>query len=225
MNFTAIFAIITAAVFVGTFFIWLFFGHGLDKIRNPGEWKSIGGAGERTVFLTLRNKFHVPDNQILRNVYIPTIGGGTSEIDILVVSKKGLLVFECKNYGGNIYGDINKGQWLQYIGKEKYHFYNPFLQNRTHVKHLKNYLGEEFGDLPIIPFVVTIVRGKWKVRNLGPDDYLLGYNCKFEDIYEKLEDSELMAKNFKKILRKLTPLERPGEDIRQKHVDSIVGKK
>ena len=76
--------------------IWLFACHGIDKLRHPEEWKDQGSSGERIVYRTLVNQIHVPENQILRNVYIPTADGKTSEIDLLVVSKKGLLVFECK---------------------------------------------------------------------------------------------------------------------------------
>jgi len=214
------FALMTIALFVVAVLIWLFPCHGLDMLRHPEEWKDLGKSGEQIAYITLTNKIHVPKNQILRNVYIPTADGKTSEIDLLVVSKKGLLVFECKNYAGNIYGDAKKIKWVQYLGKKKSYFYSPILQNRNHVKHLKKFLAE-FGDLPMIPFVATITRGKWKVKNLSKTDYLLGYNCHLKDILDTTPDSELMAKHFKAILRKLTPLSRPGEDVEKKHVEQI----
>ena len=62
--------------------IWLFLGHGIDKLKNPEEWRNAGSSGERILYNSLRNKIHVPDNQILRNVYIPTENGKTSEIDL-----------------------------------------------------------------------------------------------------------------------------------------------
>ena len=125
--------------------IWLFFNHGIDKLRHLEKWKDAGKSGEQIVYRTFVDKYHVPENQILRNVYIPTSDGKSSEIDLLVVSKKGLLVFECKNYGGNIYGDAKRPKWIQYLGRKKSYFYNPLMQNRTHVRHMKKYL-EEFGD-------------------------------------------------------------------------------
>lgn len=159
------------------------------------------------------DKFHVPENQILRNVYIPTLNGKTSEIDLLFVSKKGLLVFECKNYAGNIYGDATRPKWAQYLGKKKNYFYNPIMQNRSHAKHLREFLSE-FGDLLIVPMVVTITRGNWKVKNLTPDGYMLGVNCHLKDILSSLPDSELMAQSFTAILAKLRPLARPGDEVR-----------
>lgn len=98
-----------------------------DRFKNPEEYKDAGSTGERIIYTTLRDKIHIPEKQILRNVYIPTADGKTSEIDLLVVSRKGLLVFECKNYAGNIYGDMKRKKWIQYLGKQKNFFYNPFF--------------------------------------------------------------------------------------------------
>lgn len=200
--------------------IWLFFNHGIDKLRHPKEWKDAGKSGEQIVYRVLVDKFHVPEAQILRNVYIPTSDGKTSEIDLLVISKKGLLVFECKNYVGNIYGDAKRPKWIQYLGRKKSYFYNPIMQNRSHAKHLREFLSE-FGDLPIVPMVATITRGNWKVKNLAPDDYMLGVNCHLKDILSSLPDSELMAQSFAAILAKLRPLARPGDEVRRKHIEDI----
>ena len=173
------------------------------------------------MYNTLVKKFNIPENQIFRNVYLPTKNGKTSEIDLLVVSKKGIFVFEVKNYGGNIYGDANRPNWLQYIGHQKNFFYNPLLQNKNHVKHLREFLGESCKDIPIIPLVGTITRGNWKIKNLKPDDYILGYNCHLENIYNNLPDLEQMSKRFKSILAKLTPLSRPDPAIRQNHIAQL----
>ena len=213
--------VVTAVVlFIIAGLIWLFACHGIDKIRHPEEWTDEGKSGEQIVYRTLIDQIHVPENQILRNVYVPTTGGKTSEIDLLVVSKKGLLVFECKNYAGNVYGDAQRNKWIQYLGKKKSFFYNPFMQNRSHIKHLKKYL-EAYGDIPMIPMVVTITRGNWKVKNYGPEDYLLGYNSHLKEILTKTPDSELMAQHFKAIMAKLQPLSRPDDTVRQEHIERI----
>ena len=217
------FAITAVVLFIVAGLIWLFACHGIDKIRHPEEWTDEGKSGEQIVYRTLIDQIHVPENQILRNVYIPTTGGKTSEIDLLVVSKKGLLVFECKNYAGNVYGDAQRNKWIQYLGKKKSFFYNPFMQNRSHVKHLKKYLGT-YGGIPIIPMVATITRGNWKVKNYGPEDYLLGYNSHLKEILTKTPDSELMAQHFKEIMAKLQPLSRPDETVRQEHIEQIKKK-
>ena len=224
MQMTIPFAITAVILFIIAGLIWLFACHGIDKIRHPEEWTDEGKSGEQIIYRTLIDQIHVPENQILRNVYVPTTDGKTSEIDLLVVFKKGLLVFECKNYAGNVYGDAQRNKWIQYLGKKKSFFYNPFMQNRSHVKHLKKYL-EAYGDIPMIPMVTTITRGNWKVKNYGPEDYLLGYNSHLKEILAKTPDSELMAQHFKAIMAKLQPLSRPDEAVRQEHIEQIKRRK
>lgn len=210
--------IITATIFAILIFLtWGFLGHGFDKMLHPNEWKNIGASGEQIVFLALTKKLHIPENQILRNVYIPTKDGKTSEIDILLVSKKGLFVIECKNYAGNIYGNARCKNWLQYIGKQRIPFYSPLLQNKTHCENLKKYLAN-YKDIPIISLVTTITRGTWKFKNLGPNDYILGYNCHLQDIYNSMPVCDAMSTAFKPILKKLTPLSRPDQEIVAKHI-------
>lgn len=214
-------AIIALLLLVLSGLLWLFFSHGLDKIRHPAEWKNTGSSGERIVYETLVKKLHIPENQIFRNVYIPINDDKTSEIDIIVVSKKGLFVFECKNYGGNIYGDTKKQKWVQYLGNKKSFFYNPIIQNKNHAKHLKKFFANYNIEVPIVPLIVTISRGKWKVKNLGTTDYILGLNCNFKDIYEKMPNSKISTQSFKLILNKLALLSRPGKVIEEEHIRQI----
>ena len=207
--------LISVILFLIAGIIWLFFDNGIDKIKHPEEWKDAGTSGERIIYNTLIHKIGIPEKQIFRNVYIPTKNGKTSEIDLLVLSKKGLFVFECKNYGGNIYGDAKRQKWIQYVGNKKSFFYNPLLQNKNHAKYIKEFLKLE---IPIVPLVTTISRGKWKIKNLSNDDYILGINCHFVDIYNKMPESEIAKNNYKSILQTLEPLSRPDEEIQIKHI-------
>lgn len=212
--------IIIASLFIFALSIWIVLDNGIDKLKNKDEWNSPGAAGERKIYLDLIDKYNIPSEQILRNVYIPKKNGQTSEIDLLIISKKAIFVFECKNYAGNIYGDTKKDKWVQYLGKKKSYFYNPLLQNKSHVSALKIYL-EEFGMLPVIPMVTTISRGKWNIRNLGPTDYFLGYNCHFKDILTNTPSSIKMEMFQERIIKKLAPLSRPDEEIKKKHIEQI----
>ncbi|MBQ8996589.1 NERD domain-containing protein [Candidatus Saccharibacteria bacterium] len=222
-QFLYLFSVIaTIFLFVLAGIIWLFQNNGLDKLKHPEEWKTAGSSGERIVYNMLIKKFHIPENQILRNVYIPTGNSKTSEIDLLIISKKGLFVVECKNYGGYIYGDAKLPKWIQYIGGQKNFFYNPLFQNKNHAKCLSAFLAQHNISVPIIPIISTITRGNWKIRNLRPNDYVLGLNCHLKDIYENLPDSPAVTKHYKSILASLTPLSRPDESVRQKHVAQIL---
>lgn len=214
-------AVVFVFVVLVSIVVWLFYGYGIDKIKHPEEWSDKGRAGERAFWMALTKEMGVPENQILRNVYLPAERGQTSEIDLIAISKKGIFVFECKNYGGNIYGDAKRKRWIQYAGNKKSYFYNPLMQNRVHCENLRKYLGEA-GAVPIVSIVGTIKRGNWKVRGLAPGDYLLGYNCHFREIYDSMEESRLMGKYWSVIMTKLKPLERPEEAVRQKHAERVA---
>ena len=187
--------------------IWLCSGYTLDRITHPEEWSDAGKSGERILYNTLIHDLKIPENQILRNVYIPIKKDETSEIDL-----------ECKNYGGNIYGDARRRRWVQYIGGKKSFFYNPIMQNKNHAKHLADFLGAR---VPIVPLVTTITRGKWKVSNCGKNDLILGLNCHFANIYNDMPESETMKRNFNRLYQKLKPLSRPGKETMEKHISQI----
>ena len=80
-----------------------------------------------------------------------------------------------------------------------------------------------FGSIPVISLISVTNRGKWKVRNLGPKDRLLGYNCNFESIYENMDDSVVTELNRNNIIRKLKEIEGPNDEVRQKHIRNIRG--
>lgn len=199
--------------------VWLIGGYGLDKLRHSGEWASKGQAGERSAFLELR-KLGVSEEQIFRNVYIP-VNNGTTEIDLLAVTRKGLMVFECKNYRGTVYGDGRRRRWVQYLGGKKSYFLSPAVQNKWHVKCLREYF-HAIPDLPIIPFVATTGNAQWKLQNIAPDDHVLSWTGQhFATIYRHLPDYPNIEKCYRYICSQLKLLERPDEPFRKAHVERL----
>lgn len=206
---------------VAAVLVWLLCGHGIDKLKHPDEWSSKGSAGERAVWLTLTKKYHIPEDRIFRNVYVPIGRNRMTEIDMVVVSRKGLLVFECKNYAGRIYGDGQRSKWVQYVGSKKSYFLSPVMQNRMHVKHLYEYF-KDIPDLPIIPFTVTTQMGNWKLKNVDLSDHVLGWSGQsFWDIYRALPDAQCMSLHYHQICLKLKQLERPVQSIREEHIKRV----
>lgn len=119
-----------------------------ERQRKKGE------EGEENTAYYLRK---VPGcKKILHHVYVPkSDGSGTTEIDLVMVHKKGLIVIENKNYAGSIYGKEEDHYWTQiFPDGEKRSFYNPVKQNDSHIRHLKRFLS---GLLPYeIPYVSVI---------------------------------------------------------------------
>lgn len=105
-----------------------------------------------TTYRNLR-RYEKEGTRFLFNLYIPKGENGTTEIDMLMLSAKGLFVFESKNYSGWIFGSERQPEWYQTLPhgrgrSRKEAFYNPIMQNHTHIRHLQELLG---ADLPIDP--------------------------------------------------------------------------
>jgi len=115
--------------------------------------------GKHAEYLTYESLRHFENNggKFLFNVFIPTKNNGTTEIDVLLICSKGLFVFECKNYSGWIFGNEAQRNWTQTLpqgrgGCHKEYFYNPIMQNASHIKHLKNLVGKNALTWSIIVF-------------------------------------------------------------------------
>lgn len=71
------------------------------------------------------------------NVTIGFSDGGSSQIDHIVICKKGIFVIETKNYSGLIKANPNANYWTQHIGRQEYKFYSPIKQNEGHLSALR----------------------------------------------------------------------------------------
>lgn len=73
----------------------------------------------------------------LHNVTIKLSNGGTSQIDHIILCRKGIFVIETKNYSGTIKVlEFNK-YWTQTLGRQTYRLYNPIRQNEGHLSALR----------------------------------------------------------------------------------------
>nr|WP_325229211.1 NERD domain-containing protein [uncultured Oscillibacter sp.] len=97
----------------------------------------------------------------LCNVYLP-YKNRTSEVDVIMIHETGIYVFESKNYSGWIFGDENGQYWTQFLNKNtKNRFFNPILQNKTHIRALKQYLGLK-DEIRILSYIVFSQRCELK---------------------------------------------------------------
>ena len=122
-----------------------------------------GSIGEQ---LTKYYSKFMADAYVLHDVLIDGIDGMTSQIDLILVGSKGIYVVEVKNYSdAYIYGDGKKNKWYYYLGKNKYEIYSPLMQNKKHIKYLKEFL-KDFGELPFFSIVLIICKDI-KVGNIN----------------------------------------------------------
>lgn len=115
-----------------------------------------GLYGEYSLYRYLQ-PFESMGCKFLFNLYVPKDNGKTSEIDIIMFHSKGLFVIESKNYSGWIFGNENNKQWTQTlpVGRRRSHkerFYNPIMQNATHIRAIRKYVNDTIPIYSIIAF-------------------------------------------------------------------------
>lgn len=118
-----------------------------------------GSLGEFEAYRQLKF-YEDSDSVFVFNREIPKKDGLTTEIDLIMLHKHGIVVIENKDYTGTFYGKASDDMWtgIGYTGIS-YSFYNPIKQNEGHIHALKEYLvaNEVYGveeDIPIYSVIV-----------------------------------------------------------------------
>ena len=131
----------------------------LSSVTSP----SRGNSAEKKLILALL-KSGIHPQAIFHDLYITKSDGKFSQIDLVVATKVGIIVFEVKDFSGWIYGKGNQTKWTQVLayGNEKYRFYNPIMQNNIHIKQLRQKLKEN------VPFYsVVVFYGNCKLKDIS----------------------------------------------------------
>ena len=203
------------------FFEW-FIGEEPGLFDKLAHCDDKGHYGEYLAKYALGNNNIAGYSKILCNVYVP-YRSKTSEIDIILIHEKGIYVFESKNYSGWIFGNAEQKNWTQCLkGGKKYQFYNPILQNRTHINALANFL-----KLPKEAFKSYILfsdRCEFKKVPPNCDQYIIIHRNKLLDnIRPELRKrnviySKEQVNNFYDLLFPLTQL---SDEEKKQHISNI----
>lgn len=195
----------------------------IDKILDD-EW--VGKHGEKLTERELKLvKLLGRKGKTLRNVYLPKDNGETSEVDLIYITQKGIFVFESKNYSGWIFGDEKNKNWTAMLpNKQKNQFYNPIMQNKTHLKWMRNFVGE---DIPLFSIIVFSERCELKKVTVESDDIRvikrdLTY-ATVRDIWDKNPDA-VSDDKIEELYIKLKELTNVDKATKTAHIENIEKK-
>ena len=109
----------------------------LRKIR-------VGKNGEKKVGRALEKIARKSSNRyrVIHDIYLP-LYDKTTQIDHIVIGRFGMVVVETKAMNGEIYGTEKDNDWANVVNDRKTRFYNPLLQNKTHVDCVRHILKKE----------------------------------------------------------------------------------
>jgi len=183
-----------------------------------------GTKSERKMVLKIL-KSGIKSTAIFHDLYLNNGNGKYSQIDLVVATKVGIVVFEVKEYSGWIFGTENQINWTQILayGKRKYKFYNPILQNKKHVEDLKKFY--HFDNIPV--FSIIVFFGNCEFKNLIdlPSRTILTKSNKviirFNEILEN--NQQVKYENKWEIVSLLKQAVKNGENsiILEKHIENI----
>lgn len=208
------------------------------RYRRGAYWKAtklpyiklgydLGKYGEYLTYEKLR-RFEKNGARFLFNIYIPKDDGGTTEIDVLMLTAKGIFVFESKNYSGWIFGSENQKNWVQSLPRgrgrksQKDSFYNPVWQNRSHIKHLQALIGD---DVDMYSVIVFSERCTLKKINIYSRDLNIVKRDKVvetvKNIWKSVPADVMSESDIAKLYDMLYPYSQVSKEVKQQHIIDI----
>lgn len=164
-----------------------------------------------------------PSDDIFHDLYVEKKNGFFSQIDLLLLTKVGVIVIEVKNYSGWIFGSGNRQYWTQVLayGKEKHRFYSPVMQNQGHIYDLKKSLGFSIPFYSLIVFDGDCVLKKIDCIPRGV--FITGFSNMSNIIHSIINNNKTVNYiNKELIIQILKRYEENGKnpDIRNQHIQN-----
>lgn len=192
----------------------------LKTVTSPNR----GTGTERDLVLTLL-KSGIPKETIFHDLYLKMSNGKYCQIDTVVATSVGIIVFEVKQYGGWIFGNGYQKQWTQVLayGLEKRRFYNPVIQNKNHIENLKRQLNQ--GNVPFFSVIVFYGDCRFKDISAIPGGVFLIKSNEVLEVVKTIKETNKPAvyRSKVEVVRILKEAVSNGGDIsiQQQHVKNI----
>lgn len=165
-------------------------------------------------------------DRLLVNMYVPKDDGTFTEVDVAFIHNTGIYVLESKNYGGTIYGDHKRKNWIQYMGGNKFTFYSPTRQNYGHIKGLEEYLKDVSEDM-FKSWIIFSERCNLKpIKNLPSNVKVIKRSeLRRELKYEIKQTRDMWDDSVsEELYNKLIPLCKVSEDVKKEHIENVKSK-
>ena len=192
----------------------------LKTVTSPNR----GTGTERDLVLTLL-KSGIPKETIFHDLYLKKSNGKYCQVDVVVATSVGIIVFEIKRYSGWIFGTGYQKQWTQVLafGLEKHRFYNPVIQNKTHIENLKRQLNQ--GNVPFFSVIVFYGDCRFKDISSIPDGIFLIKSDKIIEAVKTIKETNnpAMYRSKVEVVRVLREAVYNGGNIsvQKQHVKNI----
>ncbi len=196
-----------------------------EKLLNTVTRSYRGTKTERDLVLKLL-KYGLPAETLFHDLYISKGNGKFSQIDLVAITGVGVIVFEIKKISGWIFGNGRQSQWTKVLayGKEKYRFYNPIMQNNTHIEVLRKQLNQ-LANVPFYSIVVFYGDCVLKDVSFVPNGTFLVKPLRVLEVLKIImrNNAPIYYTNINEVLMMLKQAAENGENIetRRQHIENI----
>lgn len=164
--------------------------------------------------------------KFLFNLYVQRDNGKTSEIDIIMFHSKGLFVIECKNYSGWIFGNEHNKQWTQtlpvgYGKSHKEHFYNPIMQNATHIRAIRKYIDDTIPIYSVIAFADKCTLKNVTVRSNVIVTYYSSLQSAIKSKLSEINNYSMPLDLMNETYNKLSQYANADDNTKYQHIHDI----
>jgi len=191
----------------------------LKTIRSEINAKKIlqhGRKSEDFIYNLLRTRYG--SGKLIRNAYYKLNSGHTTEIDMIIINKNGIQVLEIKGMKGFIENPF-KGDWCQMYNNKVLMFQNPFDQNVTHIRAIKQiFQKESISNVPIrniVVFTEPSVKFKFKEEMLLTSNKLLPF------LDELNRNKFLKGNEIRRISKTLQKYQLKGRHVQRDHINNL----
>lgn len=109
---------------------------------------------------------------VINDLLVPSANGSTSQIDHVLVSTRGIFIIETKSHAGRISGSENAQYWQQHLSSQTKTFYNPLLQNRSHLRAVRKLLKSHKDLCDDVFATVVVFTDAWRL-DIKADDLVI----------------------------------------------------
>jgi hypothetical protein len=198
----------------------------INKNLIDGKFKSKRGTSSERALVSKLSQYGIPSQTIFQDLYLKKRNDKYSQIDLVVATKVGILVFEVKEFSGWIFGSGYKTNWAQLLnyGRNRFYFYNPILQNAKHIDDLKKQL-IQFENIPFYSIIVFYGDCELKEINFVPDNTFVVKSSRVLEVVEKILSESTPAEytNKREIVDLFEQAVKNGEDFQiiEQHIKNI----
>ena len=218
-------------VFVTVNLIFLVVSESNQRERNDRKLiesvTSLTRGTNSELYLILKLlKSGIPQVTIYHDLIIKSNNNKFSQIDLVLITSEGVIVFEVKDYSGWIFGNGKNTNWTQVLsyGKRKYKFYNPIKQNNNHIKELRKTL-KQFENIPFFSIIVFFGNCELKEINYVPKGTYVVKSHRVIEVLNliKTENGPTEYTNKREVVTKLNELVSLGENVeyQKQHIENI----